>query len=76
VDIHDAPRNVAGAAHAGNGLNPYQFDMEAVLDSSDNILSGLQGNGLKDLRVTLDSKSDTPVGTGWYLITERTGPID
>jgi hypothetical protein len=76
VDVHEMPKGAAGLIHAAAGLNPNQFDLEAVLDSSDNILSGLQGDGLSDLRVTIDSKSDAPTGTGWILITERTGPID
>lgn len=76
VDIHDAPKDVAALAHAGNGLNPNQFDLEAVLDSSDDIRTGLTGNGLSDLRVRIDTVADTAASANWVLITERTGPID
>jgi hypothetical protein len=47
-----------------------------VLDSSDDIRSGLSGNGLSDLRVRIDNVSDTAANANWILITERTGPID
>ena len=76
VDIHDVPKNVAALMHNGNGLNANQFDLEAVLDSSDDIRSGLTGNGLSDLRVRIDNVSDVAASASWVLLTERTGPID
>ena len=76
VDIHDVPKDVAALAHAGNGMNPNQFDLEAVVDSSDDIRSGLSANGLSDLRVRIDSVSDVAFSSSWLLITERTGPVD
>jgi len=76
VDIHDVPKDVAALIHSGNGLNPSQFDLEAVLDSSDDIRSGLSANGLSDLRVRIDNVADTAASSTWILITERTGPID
>lgn len=76
VDIHDVTKDIAAAIHQGNGLNPSQFDLEAVLDSSDNISSGLSGNGLSDLRVRIDVGADTAASASWILLTERSGPID
>lgn len=76
IDVHDIPKDIAAAVHSGNGLNPNQFDLEAVLDSSDNIMSGLKGDGLSDLRVRIDNVSDTAASASWTLITERSGPID
>lgn len=76
VDIHDVPKDVAQLIHSGNGLNPQQFDLEAVLDSSDNISSGLKANGLSDLRVRIDTVADTCASASWVMLTERTGPID
>jgi len=76
IDVHDVPKAVAALIHAGNGLSPNQFDLEAVLDSSDNIMSGLKGDGLSDLRVRIANEADTAASASWTLITERTGPID
>lgn len=76
VDVHDVPKDIAAAIHQGNGLNPSQFDLECVLDSSDNISSGLKANGLSDLRVRIDIVADTAASANWVMLTERTGPID
>ena len=76
VEVVDVPKHVANGLHANQGLNPGQFDLEAVLDSSDDIRSGLTANGLADLRVRLDLASDTANSANWVLLTERTGPID
>jgi hypothetical protein len=76
VDIHEVPKDIAALIHAANGLSANQFDLEAVLDSSDDIRSGLTANGLSDLRVRVDVQADTAASSAWTLITERTGPID
>lgn len=76
VDVFDLPKDVAYLAHQASGLNPQQFDLEAVLDSTDDIRSGLTADGLSDLRVRIDLVADTADGAGWKLITERTGLID
>lgn len=76
IDIHDIPKDIAAATLSGNGMNPNQFDLEAILDSSDDISSGLTGNGLTDLRVRIDTVADTAASAAWILLTERTGPID
>jgi hypothetical protein len=74
--IHELPKAVAALVHSASGLNPSQFDLEAVLDSSDDIRSGLTANGLSDLRVRVDVGSDTAASASWVLLTERTGPLD
>lgn len=76
IDIHEVPKAVAALMHNGSGLNASQFDLEAVLDSADDIRSGLTANGLSDLRCRVDLVSDTAASASWKLITERTGPID
>lgn len=76
MKIHELPKGVAKLVHAGQGLNSDQFDLEAVLDSADDINSGLSANGLSELRVRVDLLSDTANSANWTLITERTGPVD
>lgn len=76
TEIADVPKHVAAGIHANQGLNPGQFDLECILDSADDIRSGLTANGLSDLRVRLDIASDTANSANWVLLTERTGTID
>ncbi len=75
-DVHDVPKDVAALIHAGLGLNASQFDLECVLDSSDDMRSGLQAGSLSDLRCRVALEADTAASANWVLLTERTGPID
>lgn len=76
VDVHDIPKDVAANAIQYRGMNPGQFDLEAVLDCSDDMASGLPAGNLSDFRVRITNEADTAASATWTLLTERTGPID
>lgn len=74
--IAELTKDVAALIHTEWDMNPNQFDLEAILDSADDIRSGLTANGLSDLRVRIDTVADTCANGTWTLLTERTGPLD